>query len=129
MLGGLTESEGSWVLRLFQRSFSSSSITWFMALFSHVSTATPACLSRSRRASAFTFTVCRINKRVNKYICLYYTTKYWTGVLKKNWANWDELSLSIIACFAPLFTADMMSETVLLIWLHKSKNDASFHFS
>lgn len=53
----LTESEGSWLPRLFQRSFSSSSITWFMALFSHVSTATPACLSRSRRASAFAFTV------------------------------------------------------------------------
>lgn len=53
----LTESEGSWLPRLFQRSFSSSSITWFMALFSQVSTATPACLSRSRRASAFAFTV------------------------------------------------------------------------
>lgn len=53
----LTESDGSWALRLFHRSFSSSSITWFIALFSHVSTATPASLSRSSRASAFAFTV------------------------------------------------------------------------
>lgn len=58
----LTASEASWPLRLFQHSFSSSSITWFMALFSHVSTATPTCLSRSRRASAFNFINLRIEK-------------------------------------------------------------------
>lgn len=43
--------------RLAQRSFSSSSITWFMALFSHVSTDTPICFSRSRRASAFSLII------------------------------------------------------------------------
>lgn len=43
--------------RLAQRSFSSSSITWFIALFSHVSTETPICFSRSRRASAFSLII------------------------------------------------------------------------
>lgn len=43
--------------RLAQRSFSSSSITWFIALFSQVSTDTPICFSRSRRASAFSLTI------------------------------------------------------------------------
>lgn len=43
--------------RLAQRSFSSSSITWFIALFSHVSTDTPICFSRSRRASAFSLII------------------------------------------------------------------------
>lgn len=55
----LTENEASWVLRAAHLSFSSSSITWFMALFSQTSTTTPTSLRRFRRASAFSFTVYR----------------------------------------------------------------------
>lgn len=43
--------------RLAHLSFSSSSITWFIALFIQVSTETPICFSRSSRASAFSFII------------------------------------------------------------------------
>lgn len=108
----LTENEASWVLRAAHLSFSSSSITWFMALFSQTSTATPTSLRRFRRASAFSFTV----YRKSGLIIYQLTILLYNSCTNRNKHTLHLWFPNAFSCFVH-FQFQLIVILVLLMWL------------